>query len=191
MFSKLLHLYSVIDQAVARIGSQFADELRCGPGCADCCHAMFDISAVEAAYLASLLSPVMLEELREPAQQAKRQFQEIVAAQGDPALARIRCPLLGSDDTCRCYQGRPMNCRTYGTPTVIQGRAHVCGLSGFDKGRSYPTINLEPLQQSLYHYSLELCGPELGNRRFAMAQVILTPKKFLLRGGKDPLPARP
>lgn len=190
MFSKLLHLYSVIDQAVARIGSQFADELRCGPGCADCCHAMFDISAVEAAYLASLLSPVMLEELREPAQQAKRQFQEIVAAQGTRPWP-VSVVLCLAAMTPAAVIRRPMNCRTYGTPTVIQGRAHVCGLSGFDKGHSYPTINLEPLQQSLYHYSLELCGPELGNRRFAMAQVILTPKKFLVRGGKDPLPARP
>lgn len=179
MFSTLLHLYSVVDQTVAQIRSQFPDEVKCGPGCADCCHATFDVSAIEAAYLASLLSSEIRAELSTGAQKALAEFNKIVQAQKNPAEARIRCPLLGPDDTCLCYEGRPINCRTYGTPTVIQGQAHVCGLSGFDKGRSYPTINLEPLQQSLYQYSTELFGPELGNQRFPLAQVILEPEKFL------------
>ncbi len=178
MFTKLLHLYNVVDQAVAQICQQFAAEVKCGPGCADCCHAMFDVSAIEAAYLASLLSQELAEELQAPAHQAFDQFVKVMEDKKNPAEARIRCPLLGPEDTCLCYEGRPINCRTYGTPTVIQGQAHVCGLSGFDKGLSYPTINLEPLQHSLYQYSVDLFGPELGSQRFPLALVILEPGKF-------------
>ncbi|MEN8256792.1 MAG: YkgJ family cysteine cluster protein [Thermodesulfobacteriota bacterium] len=178
MFSKLLHLYSVVDQAVAQICSQFPDEVKCGPGCADCCHAVFDVSAIEAAYLAGLLSKEQGKELRTSAHAASAEFAKLMEDKKNPAEARIRCPLLGPEDTCLCYEGRPVNCRTYGTPTVIHGQAHVCGLSGFDKGLSYPTINLEPLQQSLYEYSVEFFGPDLGNQRFPLALVILDPNKF-------------
>ncbi len=173
MFSKLLHLYSVVDQAVEQIRNQFADEVKCRPGCADCCHAVFDMSAMEAAYLASLLTKEQCEELGAAANQALAEFTKLMEDKKNPAEARIRCPLLGPEDICLCYEGRPINCRTYGTPTVIHGQAHVCGLSGFDKGLSYPTINLEPLQQSLYEYSIELFGPERGGQRFPVAMVIL------------------
>ncbi len=178
MFSKLLHLYNVVDQTVAQISKQFADEVKCRPGCADCCHAVFDVSAIEAAYLASLLTKEQGEKLKGAAQQALEQFTRVMENNKNPAEARIRCPLLGPEDTCLCYGGRPVNCRTYGTPTVIQGQGHVCGLSGFDKGLSYPTINLEPLQQSLYQYSVDLFGPEIGNQRYPLALVILEPTKF-------------
>lgn len=179
MFSKLIHLYSVVDQTVAQIRSSFATEVRCQPGCADCCHALFDVSAIEAAYLLELLSPELIEAMQGPARQARQQFSAIIQAGENPATARIRCPLLGPQDTCLCYGGRPINCRTYGTPTVIEGQAHVCGLSGFDRGRAYPTINLAPLQHSLYQYSLELFGPETANHRFPLAQVLLEPQHFL------------
>lgn len=178
MFSELIHLYSVVDQAVTQIRQQFTTEVKCGPGCADCCHALFDVSAIEAAYLASLLEEEVREESREAATEALDQFQRLLAAQENPAAARIRCPLLGPQETCLCYQGRPINCRTYGTPTVIQGQAHVCGLSGFDKGLSYPTIHLEPLQQSLYRSSVALFGPDLGSQRSPLALVILEPGRF-------------
>ncbi len=178
MFSKLLHLYSVVDQTVRQIRNQFPDEVKCGPGCADCCHAMFDISAIEAAYLASLLDDEPKEELGKAAQQALEQFNTILDNKQNPAQARIRCPLLGPEDTCLCYEGRPINCRTYGTPTVIQGQAHVCGFSAFDKGLAYPTITLQPLQQSLYQYSIDRFGMELGSQRFPLALIILEPGKF-------------
>lgn len=178
MFSKLLHLYSVVDQTVAQISKQYSEEVKCHPGCADCCHAMFDVSAIEAAYLAGLLGDEPKEELVKAAQQALEQFSTILDSKKNPDQARIRCPLLGPDNTCLCYKGRPINCRTYGTPTVIQGQAHVCGFSAFDKGLAYPTINLQPLQQSLYQYSVDHFGMELGSQRFPLALVILQPEKF-------------
>lgn len=178
MFTKLLHLYSVVDQTVAQIREQFTAEVKCRPGCADCCHAMFDISAIEASYLASLVSKELSQELYGAAQEALEKFHRVLDNKENPAEARIRCPLLGPEETCLCYEGRPVNCRTYGTPTVIQGHGHVCGLSGFDKGLSYPTINLEPLQQSLYQYSVDLFGAEFGSQRFPLAMVLLQPQIF-------------
>ncbi len=75
-----------------------------------------------------------------------------------------------------------MNCRTYGTPTLINGQAHVCGISEFDNNKQYPTIDLEPLQKSLYEYSVDLVGEDFGKRRFPIAWVFLKTDFFLPSG---------
>ena len=181
MFSKLCHLYDFVDATVAKIVEDFPAEVKCQPGCADCCHAMFDISLIEACYLAHLLQAKteVLTLSQTAAQQALQSFNEHRSKGDDPAQVRIRCPLLADDDLCRCHEGRPINCRTYGTPTVIHGQGHVCGLSAFDPGKQYPTVNLQPLQESLFTYSEEI-APGHGHQRFTIAQVILAPERFLI-----------
>lgn len=183
MFAKLENLFEFVDQAVSSICEQHPDEVKCAPGCADCCHAVFDVSFVEAAYLASHLKehPALIEQLKGPAQEAAVAFEQLVKSGEDVSAARIRCPLLGEDDLCLAHPFRPINCRTYGTPTSIQGKGHVCGLSGFDKDCTYPTIDLFPLQESLTGYSTELVGPEFGRRRFPVSWVILRTDFFLPR----------
>ncbi|MBP3730671.1 MAG: YkgJ family cysteine cluster protein [Mailhella sp.] len=76
---------------------------------------------------------------------------------------RVRCPLLGLDDTCLLYEHRPITCRLYGVPTVIQGKAHVCGTCRFEKGRSYPTVALDRIQDRLADMSRRI-GAVLGSR---------------------------
>lgn len=181
MFSKLRHLYDFIEQTVKKICSRHPQEVQCKQGCADCCHAMFDISLIEACYLAQHLqeNKEILNSCQEGATEAQEQFTTLRQEDADPAQARIRCPLLGEDDSCRCYQHRPINCRTYGTPTIIHGQGHVCGLSGFKKGGKYPTVNLKPIHESLYNYSEEI-APGHGQQRFTIAQVILNPERFII-----------
>ena len=181
MFSQLCHLYDVINETVEKIVTEYRAEVRCHKGCADCCHAMFDISLIEACYLAEQLqkAPQVREHCLPQARTAQEQFQQLRHTDTDPATARIRCPLLAEDDSCQVYQARPINCRTYGTPTVINGQGHVCGLSGFKKGHDYPTIDLAPLHEQLYRSSEEI-APGYGGQRYTIAQVILATERFLI-----------
>ena len=178
----LFQLYAFVDQTVAALREQFSEEIACERGCADCCSAVFDISYVEAVCLAARfreLDQADQEDLWLRAKPALDQWQDLLTRQEDQAVARIRCPLLTEEDVCLFYEVRPINCRTYGVPTVIGGKAHVCGLSRFEKGVTYPTIQLEPLQQSLIQYSQNLCGEEVGQQRFPVATVLLEPDRFI------------
>lgn len=177
MFANLKKLYKYVDETVQRLREEFPDEVKCRPGCTDCCSAVFDVSYMEAAYLAHCfqeMKPEIKNMVLARAGQALAEWRRLFGAPApDPSRARIRCPLLNSDGLCGCYQARPVNCRTYGTPTIISHSGHVCGLSGFSKGKSYPTINLDPLQQSLHEYSLTLGGRETGAGRWPVAAVLL------------------
>jgi Fe-S-cluster containining protein len=183
MFAQLEHLFRFVDETVAAIYDQHPQAVRCRPGCADCCHAVFDVSFIEAAAIAAHLKqqPELRQRCLKVAEEAAEAYEELLRSAGDPGLARIRCPLLGDDDLCLAHGVRPINCRTYGTPTVIDGRTHVCGLSNFRNRDVYPTVDLEPLQASLNRYSVGLVGEEFGNRRFPIAWVVLRTDFFLPR----------
>ena len=74
----------------------------------------------------------------------------------EAAKARIRCPLLDSNDQCVLYDYRPITCRLYGIPTAIGGKGHVCGQSNFAAGASYPTVHLDKIQERLDRLSVEI-----------------------------------
>ncbi|MCK9294343.1 MAG: YkgJ family cysteine cluster protein [Desulfobulbaceae bacterium] len=181
MFAKLLHLYQFVDQTMAMLFDRFPAEIRCGKGCTDCCNAVFDLSYIEAANLLAhfkTLPPDSQNEILAGCPPAEQQWLEIFQGNGDPSTARIRCPLLSSQGLCRCYAARPINCRTYGVPTVINGAAHVCGLSNFSMGSSYPSLDLAPLQRSLYEYSVDSAGEKLGRQRWPVAVILLHPEQL-------------
>ncbi|MEE4137062.1 MAG: hypothetical protein V2I32_13360, partial [Desulforhopalus sp.] len=56
MFAQLEKLYRIVDDTVTSITAAHPRAVRCRPGCADCCHAVFDISFIEAARLALFLA---------------------------------------------------------------------------------------------------------------------------------------
>ena len=174
--SLLFSLYAAVDQAFAEVQELHPDEVRCGKGCEDCCHAAFDVSLVEAVNLLrhfALLPVNEQDAVLELAIKALADWDEIAKGGVDPALARIRCPLLNEDGNCRCYEARPVNCRTYGIPTEVNGKGHVCGLSGFDTGTSYPTVNLAQVQQVLYQLSVAKAGEDRARLRWPIAAVLL------------------
>lgn len=172
----LAKLFAAIDQAFEAVRKAHPEAIACKKGCADCCHAVFDVSFVEAVNLLDYfqrLDSTVREQIIGAAQEARQAWDEqIMASRLDPALARIRCPLLDDQGLCLCYEARPVNCRTYGIPTVIDGKGHVCGLSGFEPGISYPTVNLAALQRILQDLSLQLAGEEKAGRRWPIASVI-------------------
>lgn len=181
MRNDLDKLFSAIDQAFEAVRQVHPGEIACGKGCADCCQAVFDVSLVEAVNLQAhlqRLDSTVREEIARAAQEARQAWEQTMAAGLDPSVARIRCPLLDDQGLCRCYEARPVNCRTYGIPTVIDGKGHVCGFSGFEPGTSYPTVNLASLQRRLHDLSVEMAGEEKGAHRWPIAAVILEPSLF-------------
>lgn len=165
------------DALFERIRSQFPDLVVCKEKCSSCCHALFDLSLVEALYLnaefqkrfpqgneraAILLAAdqtdrkiVKIKRKAFKDSKAGRDSNEILA---EMAGLSIRCPLLGKDDLCILYDVRPITCRLYGVPTAIGGKAHTCGKTGFERGKPYPTVALDKVQQRLTELSRELAA---------------------------------
>lgn len=163
------------DALFERIRSEFPDLVVCRERCSGCCHALFDLSLVEALYLnAKFLErfPAGAERAalldladgvdRKTAVFKRKIFKDSQAGKDSNAILsevaarRMRCPLLGENELCRLYDVRPITCRLYGVPTAIGGKAHTCGLTGFRQGRAYPTVALDKMQQRLTALSEDL-----------------------------------
>ncbi len=176
MFKDLENLYESADRAVADVQKLYSKEVRCKKGCTDCCYAVFDVSLIEALYIRRHFDTLGRKQRRATlniAKKAVKSWNQLVTAKADLSVARIRCPLLTDSGECACYKTRPINCRTYGIPTVIGDKSHVCGLSGFEQGKTYPTLNLAHLQKRLHEISVALEGNERGKRRWPVAAVLL------------------
>ncbi|MCT4535769.1 YkgJ family cysteine cluster protein [Halodesulfovibrio sp.] len=175
-FAQYEALVAEVDSVFDRVADMHGDCISCKTGCSDCCHALFDVSLIEALYLNhKFLERYPFGEERSNIVEAaniadrkiykrKRQLyrdsmkgvetRELLEAM---AKERIRCPLLNSEEKCTLYDARPITCRLYGIPTNIGGKAHTCGLSKFKPGTPYPTVSLDTIQDRLGKISLELC----------------------------------
>jgi Fe-S-cluster containining protein len=85
---------------------------------------------------------------------------------------RVPCPLLNDQELCELYEFRPITCRFYGIPTAIGGSGHTCGLSGFEAGRSYPTVNLDRIHQELQHITAELVR-DMGSKFIKLSDLLV------------------
>lgn len=200
-FSDFFRRYEAIiaeaDQVFNTVKERFAQNVRCEKGCSDCCHALFDLTLVEALYLnANFLERFsgreksavleradeadrLVHRLKREAFKAVREgagSQEILAQM---AKVRVRCPLLDDEGACVMYDKRPVTCRIYGVPTAIGGQAHTCGKSGFEQGKAYPTVYLDRIQDKLYALSHELAGG-LGSRYKELGEMLVPPSLALM-----------
>jgi Fe-S-cluster containining protein len=179
-FSEFFKRYEAIigeaDQVFGAVRSRFAENVRCEKGCCDCCHALFDLTLVEALYLNHAFRAAYKGKDRDAvlvrADEADRRVHKLKreafkAVQGgknaqellaEMAKAKVRCPLLSDEGLCVLYDHRPVTCRIYGVPTAIGGEAHTCGKSGFEQGKPYPTVYLDRIQDKLYALSHELAA---------------------------------
>jgi Fe-S-cluster containining protein len=172
-FERYESLVAEADALFQRIAGEYPECVKCGVGCSDCCHALFDLSLIEAIYLNRKFLELeegrrgsILEAANSADREAYRFKKELFRRQQEgeetntllleAAAKKIRCPLLLEDDTCLLYPSRPITCRIYGTPMNIGGRAHTCGLSGFEKGRQYPAVHMDRIQDRLTSLSREL-----------------------------------
>ena len=190
-------LVGKVDRAFERVRQAHPNEVRCHLGCSDCCHAIFDISLIEAMYINARFYEKLPEtgraELLEKANRIDRQLARIkreaaksVSDGTDEAMVlerlaeiRVPCPLLSDEGRCELYAFRPITCRLYGIPTAIDGRGHTCGLSGFEQGKSYPTVYLDLIHAQLQEISAIFLR-DIGSPNIKLADLLVPLSMSLL-----------
>jgi Fe-S-cluster containining protein len=196
-FAKYEKLVAASDSAFDRVKQAHAECVKCAEGCADCCHAVFDLTLIEALYINHRFKEKFKGEKRSDledkanrtdrlmAKIKRRAQEELLAGKSEEeiltglARERVRCPLLNAKDLCELYDHRPLTCRFYGIPTAIGGSGHTCGLSGFKEGETYPTVNLDTIHARLQEISAELVR-DLKSRYVKLADILVPLSSALL-----------
>ncbi|MCB2187837.1 MAG: YkgJ family cysteine cluster protein [Deltaproteobacteria bacterium] len=183
--ARLQDLRARADAAFAEVAGQFPREVACRPGCDDCCHALFDLTPVEALDLARAYARLPREERRAAARRgskASRAYDRVVAEAlaAPPAerltvfsRARVTCPLLTAG-RCLLYASRPLTCRLYGIPVAVEGHSRTCGRAGFAQGQVYPSVDfgrINALLEEASRLALEAV-PELPRSRLDLGRVL-------------------
>lgn len=116
--------------------------LQCRRGCTACCSHLFEITPLEAAYIARhvrQLPPAEQERLRARAAAYRvareklldTRAQELKAQHIEGKLPRVGlrlpCPALGDDGACTIYPTRPLPCRKFGMPLYNPRRPGLLG----------------------------------------------------------------
>lgn len=174
------------DQAFAQVAAQYPDEMACHSGCDDCCHAVFDLSPIEAIALALAFHQLGRKQRRELGRRLERaaaEYERVLEAgaglSGEARLEhfsrqRVACALL-VDGRCALYETRPLTCRLYGVPVAYAGRSRTCRKTGFVQGVTYPTADLGRVQAELMELSRPVVArfPELGRVRLDVARALI------------------
>lgn len=170
LFDRYQALAAAADTAFRRFQSDYGDRVLCKPGCRDCCHAVFGLFLIEATWIQIHFEGLPRKDRRqallrgEKSRKAIEKLQtRILPIAGDPvqsnrlmAEERIRCPMLLDTGLCAIYPWRPITCRVYGIPTVIQGRIRACPKSGFRADEPCPAFSLDAVFRELYALSRAL-----------------------------------
>ena len=202
LFEPYDQLVKKADMVFQEIKEKHPDCVRCKINCADCCHAIFGIFLIEALFLKNDFERLDKEEKEKAISRAKKSDQELEKVQkklkqfrDDPyminyilARERIRCPLLSEDNKCILYPYRPITCRVYGIPILIRGNVRVCHKSGFEKGNTYTTYNMDRTYEELYSISKELLSAsgvkdtDRASLMISVAKAIATPIERIVKG---------
>jgi Fe-S-cluster containining protein len=152
-----------------RVRGNHSDRMRCGRGCALCCHGLFDISFADALLLAAGFARLDHEArdavfTRAAAIQAnilrhepgldppyfvgklpEGRVDAIVEGSGSP-----RCPFLGDENECLVYASRPLACRLEGIPMVDAADGLFGDWCELNFTSGIPPEALEGLKQDYY-----------------------------------------
>jgi len=91
---KIRLLHAQVDERARRISKALGRDMRCGPGCINCCQDDLTVFEIEALRI-------------------RQDYPHVL--QQSPA-PKGRCAFLSTDDCCRIYDARPYVCRTQGLP---------------------------------------------------------------------------
>ena len=190
-FKKYEGVVGKVESVFQKMKGDFPQEVICKQGCSDCCHALFDLTLIEALYVNHYFnqqfSGSKKDQLVEKANKADRQTYKIKrkayrstqeggkdeeAVIEEMSHMRIRCPLLGDDDLCVMYDYRPIACRVYGIPQAVNGKGRTCGFSGFQPGKSYPTFNRDIIHDMLTVISSEFIQ-SIGSKHKKMGDLLV------------------
>jgi Fe-S-cluster containining protein len=201
-FQKYEALSQAADEVFTRVQAAHSDCVKCREECADCCHALFDLTLIEALYLnakfRARFQGAEQEALLEKANRADRRihklkreaYRKLEAGQSEDEILmalgteRVACPLLNDKDLCELYDHRPITCRLYGIPTSIGGKGRTCSLSGFEPGRPYPTVEIDKIHTRLQEISAELLR-DIQSRNIKLADLLMPLPMALLTDFDD------
>ncbi len=163
--------------------------LACRPGCTDCCHGVFRISALDAERLRSAFRTLQQEDPTRAAAIQTRVLSLVGELRssfpGDPLTgvldpeedstwddfadlpaANAACPVLDPiTGRCELYSARPLTCRLFGPPVENEAGIGICELCYVGAGRA----DILHGEMSLGHRALE----EQLNHEFAPQETII------------------
>ncbi len=196
-FKKYRVLVQAADQVFAVMSKKYPELVKCNIGCSDCCHALFDLTLIEAIYVnhqfnkkfegvdkqkilekANKLDRAIYR-IKRKAYQALRSGQQEGEILKDLASENVPCPLLNDQDQCDLYEYRPLTCRFYGVPVAIGGEAHICGKTGFLAGQPYPTVKLDAIHRQLQEITAALVR-DINTRYIKLADLLVPLSMALL-----------
>lgn len=156
------------------VKEKYPDSVRCRIRCCDCCHAVFGVLPIEAAFINFHFNRLERKTRRDILRRSEKAGSEMLKAKDTLKVfeedekmkvyglgkQRVRCPFLSEKEECVFYENRPIICRVYGVPySMFDGKKHlsyVCGFSGFEAKATYPTVKLDKIYQELIRLSKEL-----------------------------------
>jgi len=129
-------LLETVDDWFQRCAREFGRDIRCRPGCSQCCRGLFDITLLDARLLRQGFEQlpestqnIVLPKARARLAELQRlwpDFNEPYVLNGMPDAMWTEmpeddltpCPLLDDTGCCLVYSWRPMTCRLHGLPNI-------------------------------------------------------------------------
>ena len=146
--SPLSTLIQIVNASLASAAERSGSNLACSPGCSQCCHGVFEITATDAARLREGLhaaGPEKASQLRTRILAAQQHLEPFfpgnpnsgVLSEDADEVERFEewahadpCPLLDpATQTCDLYEHRPILCRTFGPPILNDDADPTAGLA--------------------------------------------------------------
>jgi Fe-S-cluster containining protein len=173
LFSKYENIARNADFLFKTIQEKYPLSVTCHIRCCDCCHAVFGLFPIEAAYLNYHFNRLERRIKRDVLRRAEKADDEMLRVKDrlqvfdKPQMQvyglgkqRVRCPFLTDKKECVLYEKRPIICRIYGVPYSLKDgkkeKSYVCSVSGFQEKVAYPTVKLDKLYNELVKLSKEI-----------------------------------
>jgi Fe-S-cluster containining protein len=198
LFSKYATIVRKADYLFKTIQEKYPLSVRCRLHCCDCCHAIFGVFPIEAAYINYHFNRLDRKVRRDVLRRSEKAEAEMLKAkdrlkvfEDDPKMKvyglgkqRVRCPLLQDSEECVLYEKRPIICRIYGVPYSLKKEnkeiSYVCGISNFEEKATYQTVKLDKLYQEIANLSKDLLT-EAGYLNPAAKASLMLPLARILR----------
>ena len=167
-FNSLVQIASAWEAEFARNKRLHGAKITCRQGCTDCCHHLFQITELEAAFISHGVKS-MPEEKRLAMERRAQQYSKdrlkilderhVADAWGNlpPPGLRLACPAL-QDGACQIYEHRPLICRKYGMPLYNPqkpDRVFACELN-FQPGEEIDDSQLVQIHTDLWREAKEV-----------------------------------
>jgi Fe-S-cluster containining protein len=198
IFRRYQELVAGADNSFSAFKNEYDQQIKCEIQCSDCCSSVFGLFLVESAYLNIEFARLDRKKRREALLRGEKAHREWLQLEkrlpengGEDTLAlareRVRCPLLDKGGKCLLYWARPLTCRVYGMPTLIDGKVRTCWKAGFGEGGGYPAYDLDGAYRELHALSKMMLA-RVGQKELdrasllvSVARSISTPVENLLK----------